>query len=49
MKALYRKGVALYNLKDPSSALAALEKAKQQPGGESGNFNVSIIRIAVRI
>ena len=40
VKALYRKGVALYYLKDPSSALESLEKARNQPGCDTGESSI---------
>ena len=44
-KALYRKGVALYHLKDPEGALQSLEKAHKQPDGEKGTNTYFIIFI----
>lgn len=44
MKALYRKGLALYNLKDPAGALEVLKKAKSSPGISAGAFVVLLFR-----
>ena len=39
-KALYRKAVALFHLKNVEKALQTLQLAKQQPHGSGGKFRI---------